>query len=468
MSNGSDRPAEEDFMQAAARGEAAPPSGKLRHLAGVRADGRGFPIEASLSTLPTDAGLLITIVFRDITEQQLARAEQQKREALEASSRAKTDFLSRMSHELRTPLNAVLGFSQLLRLDADQPPSLRQLERIEHIENAGSHLLALVNDVLDLSRVEAGQMTVRQEPVDARNVIADAIGMVSSLAAVANVAVSMSRGLARVPVASGDGESGPWVVADPVRLRQVLVNLLSNAVKYNRLGGKVHVGWIEEAGELHFTVADTGPGMTAEKLARLFEPFNRLGAERTKVEGTGIGLALSRRLAELMNGELSVESVIGQGTIATLVLKTSKTPARRPDTHAPPSQHSVFEDCLNVLYAEDDDVNAELVRQVAKFRPAITLRVAHNGADAIRMAQQDPPDLMLLDMNLGDMTGTEVARVMREHPATHGIRLVALSADALPGQITAAIEYGFEHYLTKPIDFRRLLNVFDGKPDIEV
>jgi PAS domain S-box-containing protein len=444
---------------AAMRNPGGTSSDNLCEFTGLRADGRAFPIEASLSTLETDAGLLLTVVLRDVTQQHMARAERQTREALEASSRAKTDFLSRMSHELRTPLNAVLGFSQLLRLDAARPPSLEQLGRILHIENAGAHLLALVNDVLDLSRVESGQMTVLLEAVDMQHVLTEAVGMVSSLADDAGIAIRVST-----PSDEGQDAEPPWVLADPVRLRQILVNLLSNAVKYNRRGGHVAVSWKHQQGRCHLGIVDTGPGMTPEKLARLFEPFNRLGAEKSKVEGTGIGLVLSRRLAELMDGELVVDSVVGRGTIATIILQTSKVPGKPAATLAPPSQHGALDASVSVLYAEDDEVNAELVRQVARLRPSVALRVADCGGAALTMAQQDPPDLMLIDMNLGDMTGTELARALQNRALTRGIRLVALSADALPEQIASALASGFDDYLTKPIDFRRLLDVFDGKP----
>ena len=447
-----------ELQQPAANDAGARATVALHELMGRRADSDEFPLEASLSRLDTERGALMTVVFRDVTEQHAARAERQAREALEATSRAKTEFLSRMSHELRTPLNAVLGFSQLLRLDTVHPASVQQLERIEHIENAGSHLLALVNDVLDLSRVESGQMTLLLEAVNLRCVADDALAMVQPLAVDAGVELVASHAGAKT-----EGH-GIWVLADSVRLRQVLVNLLSNAVKYNRAEGRVTLGWQRSAGACHLSITDTGPGMAPDKLARLFEPFNRLGAEKSNVEGTGIGLVLSRRLVELMQGELSIDSVVGRGTVARLVLESAQTPEASAPSFAPPSQHGALDASLSVIYAEDNEVNAELVRQVATLRPAVMLRVAVNGALALQMARQDPPDLMLVDMNLGDMTGTELARVLQASASTADIRLVALSADALPEQINAALASGFESYLTKPIDFRQLLNVFDGHP----
>jgi PAS domain S-box-containing protein len=438
-------------------------SSAVHELRGVRANGSEFPAEASLSDLRTDAGTLTTVVLRDVTELHAAREERRAREALEATSRAKTEFLSRMSHELRTPLNAVLGFSQLLRLDSVQPPSLRQLERVQHIESAGAHLLALVNDVLDLSRVEAGQMKLVLEPVHLRTVANEAVSMVSTLAAAASIDVSLTN----ARDAAGFGAEGVdvWVLGDRVRLRQVLVNVLSNAVKYNRVAGSVMLSWRMSGDDVQVRIADTGPGLTAEKLAHLFEPFNRLGAEKSKVEGTGIGLMLSRSLVELMGGTLEVASVVGRGTTATVVLESTDKPLLMAPPASPPSQHGALDGSLTVLYAEDNEVNVELVRQVCTFRPAVSLRIANSGAAALAMARKDPPDLLLLDMNLGDMTGLELAHELRSHPTMRHIRLVALSADALPEQISAALAFGFETYLTKPIEFRKLLNVLDGRPD---
>jgi PAS domain S-box-containing protein len=439
-------------MRNAAVGDAAQrATGALHELTGTRADGGTFPMEASLSRVDTELGVLTTVVLRDVTELHLARAERQALEALEATSRAKTEFLSRMSHELRTPLNAVLGFAQLLRFDTERRLSVQQGERVQHIQSAGEHLLALVNDVLDLSRVESGELTLALEAVNLQSVAEDALAMVVPLAASAGVDLHRPQDAQEV-----------WVRADRVRLRQVLVNLLSNAVKYNRRGGSVTMGWRVAADACRLDIVDTGSGMSHDKLARLFEPFNRLGAEKSKVEGTGIGLVLSLRLVESMRGELKIDSVVGQGTTATLVLRCAEKAFSAPPVQGPPSKHGALDGSLNVLYAEDNEVNAELVRQVTRLRPAIALRVAENGATALAMAQHEPPDLMLVDMNLGDMTGLELARELRQGPSTCGVRLVALSADALPEQINAALASGFEDYLTKPIDFRALLKVLDG------
>ena len=448
------------------------PPGTLHELIGKRADGEEFPLEASLSRLDTDRGVLMTVVLRDVTELHLSRAERHARASLEAASRAKTEFLSRMSHELRTPLNAVLGFAQLLRLDAARPPTVEQLGRIHHIENAGAHLLALVNDVLDLSRVESGQMMVSIEAVDLQDAVADALGMVSPLASEADVHFRISDssvGLVDLDAGRSAAARHPvWVLADKLRLRQVLVNLLSNAVKYNRIGGTVTASWHGDGERGSVRIEDSGLGMTAEKLERLFEPFNRLGAEKSNIEGTGIGLVLSRRLVELMEGDLLISSTLGMGTVATLVLKATEEPSTRLRPQSPPSQHGPLGASLRVLYAEDDEVNVELIRQVVALRPTVDLSVATNGARALEMARRDPPDLMLVDMNLGDMTGIELASALQDSPQTADLRLVALSADALPEQISATLAAGFETYLTKPVDFRKFLDVLDSHLNAEV
>jgi len=442
-------------------------AGTLRALTGHRRDGRAFPIEVSLSRLQMEQGVLTTLVLRDITARILADAERRTHEALEASNKAKTEFLSRMSHELRTPLNAVIGFSKLLRLDDVKPLSAEQLERVQHVENAGSHLLALVNDVLDLSRIESGEMSVSSQAVQLPRVIEEAATMVSPLVTKAGIEVFVASespiaGLGRRTDARAAPPGDLWVNADPVRLRQVLVNLLSNAVKYNRPGGRVALTWRRTDDECEILVTDTGQGIPADQLAGLFQPFNRLGAESSAVEGTGIGLVLSRQLAEMMGGTLTISSTFGVGTCASLKLGISSAPAAKPDPARLGRCESPAAPSLTVLYAEDDEVNAELVRQLVTMRRGVSLRVATSGAMALESARADPPDLMLVDMNLGDMTGIELARELRRDRATRDVCLVALSADALPEQIRAAMACGFESYLTKPINFDEVLAVFDA------
>lgn|GEM_PF-507827 len=447
----------------------SPRTGPLHELTGVRFDGHRFPLEASLSRLDTERGPLTTAVLRDVSALHATQEEKRAREAVEASSRAKTDFLSRMSHELRTPLNAVIGFAQLLRMDTSRPLSAEQIERVKHVETAGEHLLALVNDVLDLARIESGEMAVTQEAVSVAAIVEEAANMVSPLVSDAGIEIFLASGGRAAPRRPASligepplAESDVWVHADRVRLRQILVNLLSNAVKYNRPGGSVTLSWRALQGRCEVSVTDTGQGIPAQQLSNLFEPFNRLGAEDSKVEGTGIGLVLSRQLAEMMGGELQIASVFGEGTTALLTLKTAIAPkvtAPRPRAVAA----GRLAPDLRVLYAEDNEVNAELMHQIVRMRPSVSLRVAENGSSALEMAALDPPDLMLIDMHLGDMTGLDVARALQRHRATRDIRMFVLSADALPDQIEAAMRCGFEGYLTKPIKVDQLLALLDGE-----
>ena len=436
--------------------------GSVRDLTGMRADGQELALEASVSRMETDHGPLLTAVLRDATDLRAARTEREAREALESSNRAKTEFLSRMSHELRTPLNAVLGFSQLLRMDTADAPSSQQLVRIEQIESAGTHLLALVNDVLDLSRVDSGKMQVTLEPVQLDAAVDDAISMVLPLAASSRVKPVVS-GMAGDLVSPLGAASPPdlWVLADQVRLKQVLVNLLTNAIKYNRLGGEVVVTWQASEERCEIRIADDGVGMSAEKLERLFEPFNRLGAEKSAIEGTGIGLVLTKRLVDLMGGQLRVESIVNRGTEVSVTLDRAESSVDREGKPSAPSQHGALDEVLRVLYAEDNETNVEIVKGVMRLRPSVDLQIAENGAMAFQKAKREIPHLMLVDMNLGDMNGLELAEALQSDPATSSIRLVALSADALPEQISAAMSSGFDGYLTKPIDFRALLNVID-------
>jgi len=452
------------------RALADPRPGAVYALTGRRAEtGELFQLEASFSRMQTDDGNLNTIVVRDVTEREQARIEREAREALEAANRARTQFLSRMSHELRTPLNAVLGFSQLLQVDGARSLTPLQLERIAHIEKAGHHLLALVNDVLDLSRIDAGEMAVSAESVELGAAVDEAATMTSPLvtqAGVELVVIAPPDGSARLHKGPflRTGPAAVWVSADPVRLRQVLVNLLSNAVKYNRPGGSVTLSWRVQDDVCVLSVADTGIGMSADKVAQLFEPFNRLGAESSRVEGTGIGLALSRRLCELMGARLDVTSRPAEGTVATVTLALARpTPKLVAAPRSDDAREAAPATALDVIYAEDNEVNAELVRQIVRSRPAISLRIAQSGQEALAMARAEPPDLMLVDMNLGDMTGLELARALRFHVQTRGIELVALSADVLPEQIAAALRQGFRDYLTKPVDFHRVLALLDDR-----
>ena len=425
----------------------------------VRPDGMTVWASVNMALVRQEQGrpMQLVSIIEDITERQRAQEAMSSARAAERASKAKTEFLSRMSHELRTPLNAMLGFAQLLRVDPRHPLHEDQRTKVAHIERAGAHLLAMLTDVLDLSRIEAGSLPMSIEPLSLAEVMDAAVAMTS------NQAVDAGVRLIHPPC-----EGGLHVRGDQLRLRQVLVNLLSNAIKYNQRGGQVMLEALGLEHEVVITVSDSGRGMTADQLTHLFEPFNRLGAERTAVEGTGIGLVIVKRLVELMHGRIDVSSRPADGSrfrvwlpraqVASVV--TSDEPLTRPRTgfggfdEGPGST-------LSLLYAEDNAVNVELLRQVMRMRPHWHLDVARSGQDAIAMALTQPPDLLLLDMHLGDMNGLDVSDALSLHAHTAAIPRVALSADVMPDQIAEARQRGFVDYLTKPLDVSRLLSLLD-------
>jgi PAS domain S-box-containing protein len=391
----------------------------------------------------------------DITEHKLFQQTLVAAQAAEAANQAKSEFLSRMSHELRTPLNAVIGFAQLLRMDSHQPLSVTQRSKIGLIERAGAHLLAVISDVLDLSRIDSGSLPLSIEPVLVSSSLEEAVNM-----------VSVSADEAGVEIEPGSMGLALHVRADRLRVRQILVNLLSNAIKYNRPGGRVMTRSWADGAQVAIEVSDTGRGLTPEQCTHLFEPFNRLGAESSGVEGTGIGLVIVRRLIELMGGRIEVNSELGVGSRFVVWLPAADAP---PPPDAAPEPTSISgklqgaDSAYTVLYAEDNEVNVTLIRQVMALRPACRLLVACSGAEAIELARRQLPDLLLLDMHLGDMTGFDVAEALNSDEATADIPRVALSADAMPDILHKAKERGFAAYLTKPLDVKALLRCLDDQ-----
>ena len=374
-----------------------------------------------------------------------ARAEADRANA------AKSEFLSRMSHELRTPLNAILGFGQLLEMD---DLDTRQRESVEQILKAGRHLLDLINEVLEISRIEAGVLTISMEPVHAATAVSDAVELGRPLATAAGLALSADYEVA------GDR----YVCADQQRLKQVLLNLISNAVKYNREGGTIAVSFAEGAeGRLRIVVSDTGCGMSPEQLDRLFDPFDRLGAEQTDVEGTGLGLALSKRLIDAMGGAIWAESEPGVGTkfFVELALETDGPAERHAATATAAASNGAPLDIRSstILYIEDNLSNFKLIDHVFADRPAVELVPAMQGEIGLELARQHGPDLILLDLHLPGMPGNEVLRRLKAEPATREIPVVVLSADATDRQVERVLAAGAHAYLTKPLDIERFLDV---------
>ena len=434
-----------------------------------RPGGYDRELVAFLDPLFASVGAIIGAVRMEAARIEAERAVGESQVALLAAATAqranaaKTEFLSRMSHELRTPLNAVLGFSQLLRMDAVNPLTPKQSEWARHIENAGTHLLAMINDVLDLSRIESGSMPLSIDTVVLELAVREALALVGRLASEGEVQI-------RVEPHRPDQPRLSQVRADHLRLRQVLVNLLGNAIKYNRRGGTVVVAWrpsAAHAARIELEVRDTGLGMSTEQLAHLFEPFNRLGAETGSIEGTGIGLVISQRLVQTMGGELEVSSEKGVGSCFRISLPAAPAEAMHAiaaETGSPATAldaaagvHTVH----TVLYADDNTLNIELVLAVLSTRPDLRALVARNGREAIEIARREPPDLMLLDMHLGDISGLEVMQTLARDRALAHIPCLALSADAMPAAIERAERAGFKAYLTKPLNVKKLLHCID-------
>ncbi|HWI10110.1 MAG TPA: PAS domain-containing protein, partial [Burkholderiaceae bacterium] len=385
----------------------------------------------------------------DVTEAKNAELARQQALLAERESQAKSQFLSRMSHELRTPLNAVLGFTQLLQLEAQQlPPNGARAERLEHIRTAGEHLLTLIDDVLDLSSLQAGMLAL--EPQDVT--IAAAVGQ--SLPLLAELA-----GRQRVVVHRGalDGT----VRADPTRLRQVLLNLLTNAIKYNRAGGQVIVDAAVEAGLVRLRVRDTGRGLRPDQIDQLFEPFNRLGAEADGIAGSGIGLTIVKALVEGMGGRVDVSSVPGRGSVFEVTLPA--VPVAEVAARAAPPVRATAAKARSgqLLYIEDNSVNVLLVEELVKSLSGLRIASEATGAAGVARARVLQPDLVLVDMQLPDFDGFEVLRQMRTHPETVGIRCIALSANAMPDDIERGLAAGFDDYWTKPIKFKPFLDALD-------
>ena len=390
----------------------------------------------------------------DVTEHKLAEDMRREKAAAEQASRAKSEFLSRMSHELRTPLNAVLGFAQLLLDDPSQPLAEKQRERARHIGDAGQHLLALIDDVLELTSVEVGNVPFAMAVVEVAPVVHDTLQWIQPMAQRAKVHLS---------IAPMEGA----VRADPRRLRQVLANLLSNAVKYNRPQGRVEVGLIDDAakdGMLGIRVRDTGRGLTDAQMQRLFEPFNRLGAEREGIEGTGIGLTIVRALVEHMGGAVEVRSRAGEGCEFRVWLQAAgpddAAAAGGPDRSSMHDAVAALRE-IDVLYIEDNALNVMLVTELVTMRPNVRLHIAKDGCSGVARVAELRPRAVLIDLQLPDIDGYEVLRRIRADHSLDGVTCVALSANAMPEDIARARQWGFDDYWTKPIDFTNFLAGLD-------
>lgn len=389
-------------------------------------------------------------IAQERLEAENRKLQQAERKSHE-SSRAKSEFLSSMSHELRTPLNAILGFAQVLELNHSEPLSDNQKKATSQIIKAGDHLLDLINDVLNLAKIEDGRLELAIEPVDTLEVVEDCISLINTLPQTKNITIDM------------DEFHGAVIRADRVRFKQVVFNLISNAVKYNRVPGKVSVSSAQIDGARHrIAITDTGHGIPENKRAQLFMPFSRLGAETSNIEGTGIGLVISKRLVEAMGGDIGFESTEGQGSTFwvdwPLDVDDEDVTGESDDAQA---QHDLSNHVAEgrILYVEDSPASAALMAAVLENVPRIQLDIANTAEIGIAQAIRTQPNLILMDIGLPGMSGIEAMEELKLHDETRDIPVVALSADAMPTEVERGLEAGFKAYLTKPFNVPDLVKM---------
>jgi PAS domain S-box-containing protein len=391
------------------------------------------------------------VVIRDISERK--RTEQAMRVAkdeAENANQAKSEFLSRMSHELRTPLNSIIGFAQILEMSE---VSERTRVRLGHILKGGRHLLSLIEEVLDISRIEARRLSLSVEPVLVGDIIEQSIELVRPIAAQAGIKLEVGVSNA----------SSQYVSADRQRSQQILLNLLSNAIKYNSASGLVTISCGAIGDKVRIYVKDTGMGIAEDQQPKLFQPFERLGAVQTGIEGTGLGLALSKALAEAMGGTIGVRSAVGEGATFWLELCVTEAPLRTLERATAPAAAEMKgpSSACTVLYIEDNLSNVRLMEDIFAIRPELKLVTAVQGQLGLDLAREHRPNLIFLDLHLPDLPGHQVLRRLRSDPRTRAIPVIVISADTTTGQVKRLLEAGAQDYLTKPIDVKKLLTVLD-------
>jgi len=399
---------------------------------------------------------------RDVTERKRFERTLQEnnteleraRAAAEKANLAKSEFLSSMSHELRSPLNAILGFAQLMNSDCP-PPTSAQTASIDQILNAGWYLLELINEILDLAQIESGKLALSLEPTSLTDIMLECQAMIEPQGQKRGIRMTFPH--SAVPY---------FVDADRTRLKQVLINLLSNAIKYNQPNGTVVVDCtLSTPDRVRVSVADSGAGLPLEMLRQLFQPFNRLGQERSSEEGTGIGLVMSKRLVEMMGGIIGVDSTVGLGSVFWFELNSTSEPQLEADltpSLVAKAQIPSGAPLRTLLYVEDNPANLKLIEQLIARRPDIRLLSARDGNTGIQLARANQPALILMDINLPGISGIEALKILREDPATKHIPVIALSANAMPRDIERGLQAGFFRYLTKPIKIHEFMDTLEA------
>jgi len=430
-----------------------------------RPDGTQRVLRLHVRPLHDDADALpraVLATFADITGQRGAEQALRDKQAAELANRAKSEFLSRVSHEMRTPLNAVIGFTQLLRLAPDGIGPAQVAQYTDHVLRASEHLLGLINDLLDLQRFDEGRLTLQPRALSLKALVDATFALLEPLAQ--RHGVALQNGV----------DAHAWVQADAQRLRQVLINVVSNAIKYNRSGGWVCINLAaSDAARWVLAVEDTGSGLSQAQLRLLFQPFERLGQESSGIEGSGLGLVISRRLVDAMGGELTLMSAPAAGTQVRIALPRAESPMTAAMQEAAPigdapaavtpavAEPRPPAPALRMLYVEDNRINAILFEEALRMRGGIELEVAEDGAQALALVQQWQPQVLVLDANLPDMSGYDVLARLREVPALASVPAFMCSADALEADLQRATAAGFIGYWTKPIDIARVMGDLD-------